>query len=180
MLHAWGFDRVGVVASDMYFVDPNPTPGQEGPEHGVRVEVRLFEHPPVTGSVYAAQPIVIERLVWRADLFESLEGEVGSSDRTHHHPNARGWEPGKRAFDEAMMADPVTWLTKRLSDLPALLESAQIGVDEVGPDDARRMAAAAGEIAAKVEELLAGVRRGELGLAPAGGPTTDGARAGSL
>ena len=32
MLYAFGFDRIGVVASDLYFVDPTPGPGQEGAE----------------------------------------------------------------------------------------------------------------------------------------------------
>ena len=41
MLYAFGFERIGVVAGDLYFVDPNPGPGQEGAEQGVRVEVRL-------------------------------------------------------------------------------------------------------------------------------------------
>ena len=31
MLYAFGFDRVGVLVSDMYIVIPNPRPGQEGP-----------------------------------------------------------------------------------------------------------------------------------------------------
>src|ERR1700760_4632458 len=74
MLYAWGFDRVGVVASDLYFVDPEPNPGQEGAERGVRVEVRLLDRPPLTGSVYAAQPIVIDRPVWRGELFEAGGG----------------------------------------------------------------------------------------------------------
>ena len=97
MLYAWGFERVGVVAGDLYFVDPDPSPGQEGAERGVRLEVRLLDRPPLTGSIYAAQPIVIDRPVWRADLFETVAGAPGSHDRTHHHPHFRGWEPGTAA-----------------------------------------------------------------------------------
>src|SRR5262249_40422250 len=85
MLYAWGFERVAVVAGDLYFLDPDPSPGQEGAERGVRLEVRLLERPPLTGSIYAAQPIVIDRPVWRADLLESVDGPAGSHDRTHHH-----------------------------------------------------------------------------------------------
>jgi hypothetical protein len=168
MLYAWGFERIGVVAGDLYFVDPNPSPGQEGAERGVRLEVRLLERPPLTGSIYAAQPIVIDRPVWRADLFESVAGPLGSHDRTHHHPHFRGWEPGKRQFDEGLTEDPVGWLTARLEDLPGLLKGAQIDGDAAGPDDARQLADAAPAIAETVSSLLARVRAGELGRPPGG------------
>src|ERR1700722_994163 len=126
MLYAWGFERVGVVAGDLYFVDPDPSPGQEGAERGVRVEVRLLDRPPLTGSIYAAQPIVIDRPVWRADLLESVASPPGSRDRVHHHPQFRGWEPGRRQFDQALTDDPTGWLAKRLADLPELLAGAEI------------------------------------------------------
>ena len=63
MLYAFGFDRVGVVVSDLYFVDPSPASGQEGAEHGVRLEVRLLERGELKGSIYSAQPIGIGRPV---------------------------------------------------------------------------------------------------------------------
>jgi hypothetical protein len=168
VLYAWGFERIGVVASDLYFVDPNPSPGQEGAERGVRLEVRLLERPPLSGSVYAAQPIVIDRPVWRADLFESVAGPPGSHDRTHHHPGFRGWEPGKRQFDPALTEDPIGWLRARLEDLPGLLTGAEIDTGAAGPDDARELARAAPAIAATVAGLLARVRAGELGCPPEG------------
>jgi hypothetical protein len=167
VLHAWGFERVGVVAGDLYFLDPDPAPGQEGAERGVRVEVRLFERPPLTGSIYAAQPIVIDRPVWRADLFETVAGDPGSHDRTHHHPHFRGWEPGRRQFDPALTDDPMGWLADQLTNLPGLLAGAEIDAGQVGTDDARDLAAAAPEIVRMVEELLRRVRAGELGRAPA-------------
>jgi hypothetical protein len=170
MLYAWGFDRVGVVAGDLYFVDPDPAPGQEGAEHGVRVEVRLLERPPLTGSVYAAQPIVIDQPVWRADLLETVAGEPGSHDRTHHHPRFRGWEPGRRKYEEDMSTDPLAWLKERLSDLPGLLAGAELPDDAAGPGDAAQMAAAAPDIAQKVGDLLARVRAGELAGEPDWGP----------
>jgi hypothetical protein len=167
MLCAWGFEKVGVVAGDLYFVDPNPEPGQEGAERGVRLEVRLLERPPLTGSIYAAQPIVIDRPVWRADLLETVEGPPGSHDRTHHHPTFRGWEPGHRRYDEGMTSDPLAWVADQLADLPGLLAGADLTDDTVGPDDARQMAAAAPQIVATVGDLLARVRTGELAQAPA-------------
>ena len=179
MLYAWGFEKVGVVASDLYFIDPDPAPGQEGPEHGVRLEVRLLERPPLSGSVYAAQPIVIDRPVWRADILETVEGEPGSHDRAHHHPRFRGWEPGHRQFDEAMTDDPLGWVQKQLADLPGLLAGSELPPDSAGPDDAAQMAAAAPRIVETVADLLARVRNGELGRAPElvpGEPAPAGAR----
>ncbi|HMC40537.1 MAG TPA: hypothetical protein VKI19_12800 [Acidimicrobiales bacterium] len=183
MLLAWGFDRVGVVAGDLYFIDPDPAPGQEGPEHGVRLEVRLLARPPLTGSVYAAQPIVIDRPVWRADLLETVGGEPGSRDRTHHHPRFRGWEPGARQYDGPLSADPLRWLQERLEDLPGLLAGAQLPADSAGERDAKQMAAAAPRIVEAVRDLLERVRAGELGTAPewaAGEAMPAGARVGWL
>ena len=42
MLYVFGFESIGVVVSDLYFVDPDPGPGQEGAERGVRLEVRML------------------------------------------------------------------------------------------------------------------------------------------
>jgi hypothetical protein len=166
MFYAWGFERVGVVAGDLYFLDPDPSPGQEGAERGVRLEVRLLERPPLTGSIYAAQPIVIDRPVWRADLFESVDGPAGSHDRTHHHPRFRGWEPGARQFEASLSGDPIGWLTDRLANLAGLLAGAELDSSEVGPGDARQLAEAAPEIASIVAGLLSRVRAGELGRPP--------------
>jgi hypothetical protein len=173
VLYAWGFDRIGVVASDLYFEDPDPTPGQEGAERGVRLEIRLLERPPLTGSIYAAQPIVIDRPIWRADLFESVAGPPGSHDRTHHHPHFRGWEPGRRQFDQNITDDPIGWLTAQLGQLPELLSGAELNESVAGPDDARQLTEAAVEISETVADLLRRVRTGELARPPEtaeGGP----------
>jgi hypothetical protein len=166
MLYMFAFDRVGVAVSDLFFVDPEPEAGQEGAERGVRLEVRIFERPPVSGSIYAAQPIVVDRPIWRADLLESVDGAFGSFDRTHHHPRFRGWEPGRRAFDDALSAKPVEWVGERLADLDALLGGAGIDATEVGSDDARQLRDAVPEILEVVERVLARIRAGELATAP--------------
>lgn len=57
MLYVFGFERIGVLVSDLYFVDPNPHPGQEGAEHGVRLEVRMLGHGEPHGSIYSARTI---------------------------------------------------------------------------------------------------------------------------
>lgn len=65
MLYTFGFERIGILVGDLYFVDPKPAKGQEGPEHGVRLELRVLERGELKGSIYSAQPIVIGRPVWR-------------------------------------------------------------------------------------------------------------------
>ena len=57
MLYAFGFERVGVVVGDLYFVNPRAARGQEGAEHGVRLELRLLDRGPLKGSAYSAQTI---------------------------------------------------------------------------------------------------------------------------
>ena len=52
MLYAFGFERVGVVVGDLYFVDPNPGKGQEGPVHGVRLELRVIGRGEPKGTIY--------------------------------------------------------------------------------------------------------------------------------
>lgn len=173
MLYAFGFERIGVVASDLYFVDPNPGPGQEGPEQGVRVEIRHFERGELRGSIYSAQPIAVERAIWRADLLESV-ANPGTLDRAHHHPRFRGWEPGGRKFVKEMTANPVAWVGKYLSDVEGLLDAAGVPRDEIGATDADDLRTAIPEIMDAVRRLLERVRAGELALPPR--DTVDSAR----
>ena len=104
MLYAFGFERVGVVVGDLYFVNPRAARGQEGAEHGVRLEVRMLGRGALKGSPYSARPIEIGQPVWRADLLESVDGPVGSLDRAHHHPAFAGWNPGRRVYVSEMSA----------------------------------------------------------------------------
>lgn len=167
MLYVFGFDAVGVVVGDLYFVDPKPEKGQEGAERGVRLEVRLMARDDLHGSIYSAQPIVIEQPVWRADLLESVAGPPGSFDRTHHHPRFVGWEPGRRLFDEAMTQDPVEFVGAQLADLPGLMDRARFDPASVPPSDAEALRDTIPEILEVTRRLLERVRRGELGRAPA-------------
>jgi hypothetical protein len=169
MLYAFGFERVGVVVGDLFFVDPRPVEGQEGAEHGVRLELRALRRGGLRGSVYSAQPIEIGEPIWRADLLESVAGPPGSFDRTHHHPRFSGWDPGQRVFDAGLSADPLGWVGAKLADLDALLASAGFPAGMAAPDDARNLREAAPEIVAAVRRLLGRVRAGELGRPPADG-----------
>ena len=124
MLYVFGFDRVGVVVGDLYFVDPRPGKGQEGPEHGIRLELRVLARGELKGSIYSAQPIEVGAPIWRVDLLESVTGEPGSFDRTHYHPAFTGWNPSRRVFVKELSADPLGWLAGQLADMDALLETA--------------------------------------------------------
>ncbi len=179
MLYVFGFERTAVVVSDLYFVDPNPHKGQEGPEHGVRLEVRLLTAGDLTGSIYSAQPIEIGGLIWRADLLESVDGPPGSFDRTHHHPGSAGWEPGRRVFDRDMSAFPVEWVGAQLANLPALLAQAGLPADAADEADAESLRRCLPEILEAVNRLLSQVWAGQLGRPPAEGPLAS-ARAGWL
>jgi hypothetical protein len=106
MLYAFGFERVGVVVGDLYFVNPRAASGQEGAEHGVRLELRMLDLGALKGSAYSARPIEIGQPIWRADLLESVDGPAGSLDRAHHHPAFTGWNPGRRAYVSEMSDDP--------------------------------------------------------------------------
>ena len=163
MLYAFGFERVGVVVSDLYFVNPRPVPGQEGAERGVRLELRVLEREPLKGSIYSGQPIVVGQPIWRVDLLESVDSEPGSLDRAHHHPAFDGWEPGKRFFVPELTAAPLEWMADRLVDLDALLVQARVEPDVAGPGDAAALRAAVPEIVDAVRRLLARVAAGELG-----------------
>ncbi|MFI7613680.1 hypothetical protein ACIBP6_20860 [Nonomuraea terrae] len=158
MLYLFGFERIGVAVSDIYFVDPAPLPGQEGAERGVRLELRRLEQGELKGSIYSARPISIDRPIWRVDLLESVDGTPGSFDRTHHHPGTRGWEPGRRVFDERLSKEPLAWLGERLADLEGVLDEAGVARDEVTPEDVRGLRDRAPEIVETVSRLLDQIR----------------------
>ncbi|MEA2901572.1 MAG: hypothetical protein QOH36_1459 [Actinomycetota bacterium] len=148
MLYAFGFDEVGVVVGDLYIVDPDPLPGQAGPEQGVRVEVRTLSRRPLEGGIYSAQPILVGRPLWRADLLEAVD-HPGTLDRAHHHPTFDDrWNPCERVFEPELSADPVGWVGRRLSS-----EYAEVR-------------AGVPEILDAVRRLLDRIRAGELGGAP--------------
>jgi hypothetical protein len=172
MLQVFGFDRIGVVLGDIYFVDPAPAKGQEGAEHGVRLEVRMLEPGELTGSIYASRPIQIAEPVWRADLLESADGTPGSLNRAHHHPYMRDWEPRKRVFDRALSSDPVGWVGTMLSDLEGLLDQAGIEVDETLAADADKLRGVVPDVQRAVSSMLDQVKAGQLGTAPAAGDLT--------
>ena len=173
MLYVFGFERTAVVLSDLYHVDPDPMKGQESPEHGVRLEVRLLSAGELKGGIYSAQPIEIGELIWRADLLESVDGRPGSFDRTHHHPVVEdGWEPGPRVFEPELSA------FSQLADLDGLLSQSGVTVP-ADARDAQRLRSCLPEILNALTRLLDQVRAGELGRPASDEPVTS-ARVGWL
>ena len=167
MLQAFVFERVGVVVGDLYFLDPNPHPGQEGAEHGVRLELRVFDRGDLKGTIYSAMPIEVGRPIWRVDLLESVDGKPGSFNRTHHHPKFNGWDPTARQFLRELSSDPLGWLAGQLADLPAVLERAEVPPEVADPSDAASLRDIAPAIVGVTSMMLDKVRAGELGLPPA-------------
>jgi hypothetical protein len=167
MLQAFVFERVGVVVGDLYFLDPNPHKGQEGAEHGVRLELRVFDRGDLKGTIYSATPIEVGRPIWRVDLLESVDGEPGSFNRTHHHPKFNGWDPSNRQFLRELSSDPLGWLAAQLADLPSVLDRAGVPPEVADPSDAASLRDIAPAIADVAAMMLDNVRAGQLGLPPA-------------
>jgi hypothetical protein len=170
VLYAFGFERIGVLVSDLYFIDPSPLPGQEGAERGVRLEVRMLEPGELKGNIYSARPIEVGRPVWRADLLEAADGPPGSLNRAHHHPAFDGWNPGHRVFDPELSGGPVRWVGEALSDLEGLLRRAGLEPDQGLAAEAEQLRGCVPEITATLDRMLAKVRSGELATAPDGEP----------
>ena len=78
MLQAFVFERVAVLVGPWHEpVDP--------PERGTRVEVRLLDLEPRRGSWSAAQRVVIDDPVFRADLFDAGDTAAIARDATALH-----------------------------------------------------------------------------------------------
>jgi hypothetical protein len=162
MLYAFGFEHVGIVVGDLYFLNPRTVPGQEGAERGVRLELRVLERGPLKGAVYSAQPIAVDRPLWRVDLLESVDSHPGSLDRAHHHPRFEGWDPGDRHFVPELSTAPLDWLERELGDLDRVLARAG-AAGAAGAADAAALRRTVPEILDVVRRLLARVASGELG-----------------
>lgn len=166
MLCTFGFGTLAVMAESLYFADPDPQPGQDGPERGVRVELRLVRPEPHRGSFYASQEYVLDQAVFRADFLESVERGPGSKDRMHYHPAMRDNEPAKRVFDRALTTDPMGWLTDQLGDPVRLLKAAGVPDPEAHRPAAAALRAELPFVIEAISTLLAKVRAGELAREP--------------
>lgn len=130
MLRAFLFTRVAVLVRHWFEIGL----GDGVMEHGVRLELRLLDPGPHRGSESAAQTFVIDRPVWRADLFDRLDQPAGTFSAAHYHPTFEGNEPCERVFRPEVSADPWGWTIGQLSDIVALCEANLIPVEAVRVD----------------------------------------------
>lgn len=129
MLQAFVFESVAVLVGPWHEpVDP--------PERGARVEVRLVDQEPRRGSESAAQRVVIDRPVFRADLFDLVDEPPGNLASAHFHDSFDGVEPNDRLWPDGIKRDPTGWLADELGDLARLL--VRSGVEVADPDGMER------------------------------------------
>lgn len=152
---AYVLSRVAVLVFGWH--EANPT----APERGVRIEVRLRGPTGHRGSPFAAQEVVIDQPLWRADLFDLLSEPPGNFLRAHYHPSFEGLEPSERHWDQALGRQPFVWLAGQLSDLEAIVTGAG-AARLIEPDalaaDAAALRQVAGEVAAAAEGVSRQVR----------------------
>lgn len=115
MLHMFAFSGCAVIVRHWFEIDLSDA----SMEHGARVEVRELTSHPHRGSESAAQLITADRPLWRADLFDRLAGQPGTFAAAHYHPFFDGDEPSDRKWDQALTADPWSWLKDRIASLGA-------------------------------------------------------------
>ena len=153
MQQAFVFEKVAVL------VGPWREP-MEPPERGARVEVRLLADEPRRGSWAAAQRVVIDQPVFRADLFDQVDGPPGNLRSAHFHPHFEGVEPCERHWPDEIRADPTGWLGAQLGDLRRLLEESGVDVTDAAwvDDDAAALRDAVPDVVAAVDAALDAVR----------------------
>lgn len=126
VLHAFVYSEVAAVVRHWFEVDL----GDSHLEHGARIELRLLDPQPHRGSESAAQRIVLDDPVWRADLFDRVDGEPGAFGAAHFHPHFEGVEPSRRHWAAKVKAAPWQWLEDQLADIAAVCTAAGVRLRE--------------------------------------------------
>lgn len=144
MRQVFTFDRLAVAVRHWFEIDVDDA----SMEHGARIEFCPLQRGPHRGSESAGQRAVVETPIWRADLFDRLDGAPGSFDAGHYHPYFDGLEPCPRVWDTSLAAEPWAWLTHQLSDVRAA--AAASGV-EISDEDTTGIAAATPDIVAAAQ-----------------------------
>ena len=106
MQHILTLSRTAVVVRHWFEIDLEDA----SMEHGARIELRELAAQPHRGSESAAQLITLDRPLWRADLFDRLDGRPGNFGAAHYHPEFSGNEPCPRVWDPELTAAPWSWL----------------------------------------------------------------------
>lgn len=151
------FERLALLVEDVDFLNPELAGSPDVRERGARLELRPVEvTDPAGGTIYASQ--LVSSGLGRCRL-DFLESAPHAADRMHWHPAMSAGEPERRTFDRELSADPIGWLRGRLTDGATFLRDAGIAAPEEYAGDVRAMAAAADDIVAQVERVLARARQ---------------------
>lgn len=146
MLHAFVYNEVAVLVRHWFEIDL----ADSHLEHGARVELRLLDPQAHRGSESAAQHIAVDRPIWRADLFDRLDGVPGDFSAAHFHPHFDGAEPSGRHWDGEINADPWGWLQGRLCDVAGIAGTAGVTLRDAA-GETERVCADAPEIVAAAQ-----------------------------
>ena len=92
--------------------------------------------------------ISLDQPVWRADLFDRVDGSPGAFEVAHFHPRFTGIEPSTRHWDTDIKVDPWRWLHEQLSDATRITESAGVTLREPAAESERVRADAPDIVAA--------------------------------
>lgn len=120
MLHAFVYNEIAILVRHWFEISLQDS----HLEHGVRVELRLRSPEPHRGTESAAQRIVADRPLWRADLFDRIDGVRGGFEAAHFHPYFNGVEPCERHWADEVRAAPWDWLHDQLSAIAGVAEAA--------------------------------------------------------
>lgn len=146
MLTAFVYNEVAVLVRHWFEIDLDDS----HLEHGARIELRLLDDQPHRGTESAAQRIVADRPVWRADLFDRIGGVPAGFEAAHFHPYFDGVEPSRRHWAEQVKAAPWEWLHGQLSDLDAVITAAGATLEDPASESER--------VRADVDTIVASAR----------------------
>jgi hypothetical protein len=149
VLHAFVYNETAILVRHWFEVSL----ADSHLEHGVRLELRLRTPQPHRGSESAAQRIVLDEPLWRADLFDRVDGTPGAFEAGHFHPRFTGPEPSARNWAEEIKATPWEWLHGQLGDLAAVCAAAGVSLPDAA--DASQVRADAPAIVAVAQSRAA-------------------------
>jgi hypothetical protein len=120
VLHAFVYNEIAIVVRHWFEVSLK----ESHLEHGARIKVRLRSPQPHRGTESSAQRIVADQPLWRADLFDRIDGVRGGFEAAHFHPRFDGVEPCERHWADEIKAAPGDCLHDQLSDIAGVAAAA--------------------------------------------------------